>query len=167
LMAAMSADPLFLNLQLILLANMVATLLLALGGNVLAAWQDVRERVGSFVVLRSLGATTMQAISVLLWEQGIVYAIALVSGIVSGILFALLVVPTLTVTSIPVTGILSTVSSSEFYVIQHILPAQVVLPPTLALLLPALVVVIALTLWVIVREVVTPPLGQTLRVDED
>jgi len=27
--------------------------------------------------------------------------------------------------------------------------------------------VIALTLWVIVREVVTPPLGQTLRVDED
>jgi len=167
LMATMSADPLFLNLQLILLANMVATLLLALGGNMLAAWQDVRERVGSFVVLRSLGATAMQAISVLLWEQGIVYAIALVLGIVSGVLFALLVVPTLTVTSIPVTGILSTVSSSEFYVIQHMLPAQVVLPPTLALLLPALVVVIALTLWVIVREVVTPPLGQTLRVDED
>lgn len=167
LIDTMGSDPLSFGLILLLAVGAVTTLLLTLVGDLLASWLNVRARLTGFVVLRSLGAAPIQVTGVLLWEQGIIYIVACLTGILFGLVLPLTVVPALTFTSAPAGGILSSVSVDEFYVIQHIIPTQIVIPPTLAFAFVALVILCAIALYMMARTVLHPSTSQTLRMSED
>ena len=64
-------------------------------------------------------------------------------------------------------GILTHGFHTEFYVIQHVLPVQIVLPGTLGLALAVLVAIYFVALALMVRLVSQPALSQTLRLNAD
>jgi ABC-type lipoprotein release transport system permease subunit len=163
----LDTDPLYLGLIVILTLGTVTTLLLALVGDLLVSWLSVRRRLTSFAVLRALGAAPLQITSVLTWEQGFVYSTALFLGIVFGALLSVTVVPALVFTGVPPSGVLSDISSNEFYIMQHVIPAQVVVPLSLAIVLIALITICMLALGATARTVSQPSLSQTLRLNED
>jgi putative ABC transport system permease protein len=158
-------DPLYLDLTGVLAVGAFSTLLLALGGSLIASWLSARNRLTNFALLRALGGTPRQIASVLLWEQGIVYTAAILLAILFGALLVGTIIPALVFTDAPNHG--ATLSSGEFYVMQHILPIQIVIPPTLAIVLVALVVLCALALWIMARVVSRPSISQTLRLNDD
>ncbi|HLW01513.1 MAG TPA: FtsX-like permease family protein [Ktedonobacterales bacterium] len=165
MIAQMQRDPLYLTLKGVLLLGAATTVLLALLGGLLSSWLHARSRLLGFAVLRALGSTPRQIAGVLSWELGIVYSIALVLGGVFGALLVVLVVPVLVFTNptLPSTAITST----EFFVIQQVLPVQIVLPQTLGIALVVLVALAAFGLVLTTWMVAKPALSQTLRLDED
>jgi hypothetical protein len=167
LIDTLDTDPLYLGLIVILTLGTVTTLLLALVGDLLVSWLSVRRRLTSFTVLRALGAAPRQITSVLTWEQGFVYATALFLGIVFGGLLSVTVVPALVFTDVPSSGVLSDISSYEFYIMQHVIPIQVVVPLSLGIVLIALIVICMLALGATVRTVSQPSMSQALRLNED
>jgi ABC-type lipoprotein release transport system permease subunit len=167
LIDSLSTDPLYLGLVVMLTIGAVTALLLALIGDLLVSWLSVRARLTSFAVLRALGAAPRHIASVLTWEQGVVYATALVLGVVFGALLSLTVVPALVFTDVPSSGVLSDVSSGEFYALQHVIPSQVVVPLSLSMAFIVLIAVCLLALGMMVRVVLQPSLSKTLRLEED
>jgi putative ABC transport system permease protein len=165
MLADLQHDPLYLNLVGMLTLGALATVLLALVGNLIASWLNARSRLINFVVLRALGSAPGQIARVLIWEQGIIYATAIGLGIVFGAILVLSVVPALVFVGAPGNG--AAISSGEFYTIQHVLPVQIVLPASLWLIVAALVVISAAALWMMARVVSKPSLSQTLRLSED
>lgn len=165
MLAEMQQDPLSLALSGVLILGTITTLLLALVGSLLASALYARSRLLSFAVLRALGSTPRQIISILTWEQGIVYCAALAMGSVFGALLVLTVVPALAFTDPILPG--SAISSTEYYVIQHVLPVQIALPLTLVLALVILAVVYVLALVLTTWMTAKPPLSQTLRLNAD
>jgi ABC-type lipoprotein release transport system permease subunit len=161
----MQRDPLSLALSGVLILGTSTTMLLALIGSLLAAALQARSRLLNFAVLRAMGSTQRQIVSVLSWEQSIVYCVALVMGSIFGALLVLTVVPALAFTNPILPG--SAISSTEYYVIQHVLPVQIVAPLTLVLALVILAILytlaLALTAWLAAK----PPLSKTLRMNED
>ena len=160
-------DPLYLDLLIVLSIGAATALLLALLGDLLASWMSVRTRLTNFAVLRALGTTPPQVASVLLWEQGIVYITAILIGSLFGALLSVTVVPALVFTSIPAGGVLSSISNNEFYVIQHVIPVQIVVPLTLDLVFIGLVVLCVVALSMMVRVVLRPSMSQMIRLNED
>ncbi|MDQ2715208.1 MAG: ABC transporter permease [Chloroflexota bacterium] len=156
-------DPLYLTLVGVLAIGTTTALLLALLGNLLASWLSARGRLTNFAVMRALGTSPRQVAGVLTWEQGIIYALAIGLGIVSGLLFSLFVVPSLVFTSAP--GVIASTGSA--YISQSIPPIQLVFSPLLILGLAALVTICVIALWLMVRVVSRPSIGQTLRINED
>ncbi|MDQ6659705.1 MAG: ABC transporter permease, partial [Chloroflexota bacterium] len=167
LIDTMSTDPLYLSLSLILLIGGMTALLLTLVGNLMASWLNLRPRLTNLATLRAIGATSRQVMRVVLYEQAVVYATALLLGTAFGGLLSLTVVPNLLFTSIPASGILSSISSDEFYAIQRIIPAQLVVPPSLELALIGLVVICLLTFSMMTHIALQPSMNQTLRLNED
>ncbi len=167
IITALSSDPLTLDLIGELALGASTALLLALLGNLLASWLNARNRVTNFAVLRALGTSPRQVANVLTWEQGIIYITALVLGVLFGALLALTVIPSLVFTSVPASGATSGASNGEFYALQHILPVQIVVPPSLIIALVVLVVICIVTLGMMVRVVTQPALSQALRLNED
>jgi ABC-type antimicrobial peptide transport system permease subunit len=163
----MSSDPLYLSLIIVLTIGSVSALLLALVGSLLASWVSVRNRSTSFAVMRALGTAPAQITRVLLWEQVVVYATALFLGIIFGAILSASAVPTLAFASLSAGGVLSSLSSDEFYVFQRIIPAQVVIPYSLGLAFAALVVICAGALWIMASIALRPSMSQTLRLNED
>lgn len=165
LMGFMGKDPLYLDINGILMLEASATLLLALIGTLLASWLNARSRLTSFAVLRALGSTPRQLASTLGWEQGIVYILGLALGACFGALLVFTMVPALVFTNPTAPG--TAISSTEFYVIQHVLPIQIVMPGTLVLAFIVLIAICAAALVMMARIVSRPSLGQTLRLNED
>ncbi len=165
--AAMSSDPLYLSLIIVLTIGSVTALLLALVGSLLASWMSVRNRLTSFAIMRALGTTPAQVTRVLLWEQVVIYATALFLGIIFGAILSATAVPTLAFTSLSAGGVLSSLSSDEFYVFQRIIPAQVVIPLSLGLAFAALVAICVVALWIMASITLRPSMSQTLRLNED
>jgi ABC-type antimicrobial peptide transport system permease subunit len=159
----MQQDPLYVALTGVLLLGTITTIFLSLVGSLLASWLNARSRLTSFAVLRALGSAPRQIASTLAWEQGIVYTVAIALGVIFGVLLVLTVVPGLIFTSPPA----STISSDEFYVIQQVLPAQIILPATLGLAFVVLVGICAIALGLMARVVSKPSISQTLRLNED
>lgn len=160
----MQQDPLYVSLSGVLLLGTITTILLALVGSLLASWLNARSRLNSFALLRALGSAPRQIASTLAWEQGIVYTVAIALGIIFGAALVFTVAPGLIFTS-PPTG--SSISSGEFYVIQHVLPTQIILPATLGIALAVLVIICAIALAMMARIVSKPSISQTLRLNED
>jgi len=104
---------------------------------------------------------------VLTWEQCIVYIIALILGLLFGLFLTFTVVPALVFTSVPVAGLGSVLSSSQFYGLQSAIPVQIVFSPLLVIALITLIVVCALVVSVMVRVVSKTSLGQMIRLNED
>jgi hypothetical protein len=165
MLAEMQQDPLLLALNGVLLLGVTITALLVLFGSVLASALHARRHLVSFAVLRALGSTPRQMSRVLVWELGIVYLVALALGIVFGLLLVLTVVPALVFTNPILPG--SAISSTEFYVIQHVLPVPIVLPTTLGWALVVFAAVALLALELTTRLIARSALHQTLRLNED
>lgn len=164
IVSALQSDPLYITILAMLITGALAALLLALIGSLVASWQSARSRLTSFAILRALGGAPRQIASVLLWEQGILYAVALALGALFGILLSLLALPTLVFTS---AGNGAAVSVGEFYLLQSEPSIQIIIPWTLWLALAILVAVCAIAIWMMVRIVSRPSMSQTLRLSED
>ena len=147
----LNTDPLVLTLVGILSIGTVSTLLLALLGDLLASWLSARTRLTNFAVLRALGTSPRQVASVLTWEQGLIYLLGILLGIVFGILLTATVIPTLV-----------------YYGISSPIPLAVhtVVPLSLIVTLALLVIVFIVTLGMMVRIVSSPSMSQTLRLNE-
>ncbi len=165
LIEMMQQDPLYVAINSILLLGVSITLLLALVGALLVSWLTTSARLTNFAVLRALGSVPRQIASVLRWEQGLVYGAASVLGITFGVLLVLSVVPGLVFTNPAPPG--TVISEAEFSVIQHVLPVQIVLPPSLGAALAVLIALCTLALALMTRAAATLSLSQTLRLNED
>ncbi len=167
LTVAFSTDPFYLNLAGILTFGTVTALLLALLGNLLVSLLSTRARLTSFVVLRALGTSPRQLGNVLLWEQVIVYATSLLLGLIFGTLFSATMIPNLTLSSIPASGPLAGFTPGQFYALQHVLPAQPVIPLSLGIILAALIAICIIALGMMIRSISRPSMSQVLRLNED
>ena len=164
---ALRTDPLYLDLVGVLALGAITALLLALVGNLLASWLSARNRVTNFAVLRALGTSEGQVAGILTWEQGITYSTSLVVGIVFGAVLSATAIPSLVFSSVPTRGLNSESSSAQFYVLQHVIPIQITIPVSLVVALVLLVSICTVALWMMVRVVTQPALGQMLRLNED
>ena len=95
------------------------------------------------------------------------YLTSLVLGVVTGIILVLSIVPSLIFTGIPVHGVMSQFSDTEFYVIQRIIPARIVIPGTLNIVLAMLVVICIAALVLMIRTALRPSMSQELRLSVD
>ena len=71
-------------------------------------------------------------------------------------------IPALTLTDVN-----SNLSDSQLFALQSALATQLVVPPTIPLVLVAVVVIFALALLLMMRVISQPALSQTLRLNED
>jgi ABC-type antimicrobial peptide transport system permease subunit len=165
--AELESDPFNLNMLVILGVGAFTAFLLAFIGNLISSWLSVRNRRASFVVLRALGANARQVAGLLLWEQGIVYVGALLLGLAFGMVLINVAVPVLVFTGLPRTGPMSMLSISDLYLLQHVLPTQIVIPSSLDLLFPALIVVCFVALCTMIRAALQPSISHELRLNED
>jgi ABC-type antimicrobial peptide transport system permease subunit len=165
--AELEDDPFNLNILVILGIGALTAFLLAFLGNLISSWLSVRNRQASFVVLRALGANARQIAGLLLWEQGIVYAGAILLGLAFGIVLIKVAVPVLVFTGLPRNGPMSTLSISDLYLLQHVLPTQIIIPASLDLIFPALVVVCLVALFAMIRAALQPSISHELRLNED
>ena len=146
------ADPLTITLIGILSIGTVATLLLAIVGDLLASWLSARTRLTNFAVLRALGTSPRQVASVLTWEQALIYIVGVLLGIAFGTLLANTVSP-----------ILIANNSS----LQASVPTHLVIPFSLLAAFCVVIVIFVLALGMMVRIVSRPSMSQTLRLNED
>lgn len=163
----LQSDPLIYSMLVILEAGGIIALLLAFLGNLVTSWLHTRLRLSSFVVLRALGASRWQVISILLWEQGLIYLAALLLSLIFGAVLAWIVVPELVFTGLPPQGALSNLNASQFYLLQRVIPAQTVIPASLQLGIPVLILLYALALVFMARLVLQASYAQELRLNED
>lgn len=174
---SLTDDPLALAMIGILEIGAGAALLLSLFGLLLVSWLSARSRRVSFAVMRALGTAPRQIVGILLWEQGIVYTVALALGVGMSVLLSLLILPVFVFTPLAtnsVTGFSQSAinpaanNPNVFFVIQ-IVPAVHILIPALpvAALLGGLVLICICALTMMVRVVTRPHMSQELRVDED
>jgi len=162
LLATLQSDPLYLILDGVLIIGTVTALLLALIGDLLASWLSARTHLLSFVTLRALGTTSRQVTNMLTWEQAVVYITGFLLGGGFGTLLATSVIPVLTFTDLN-----SNLSNEQLFALQSALGTQLVVPPSLPLVLLILVSIYVIALTIMVRVVSRPALSQALRLDED
>ena len=155
-------SPLFTTLVDVSSVGAGAALLLALLGNLLASWLSVHTRVTTFAILRAIGTSSLQVVSIFIYEQSVIYAVGLLLGVIFGGWLAITVVPTLIFSNSSIV-----LSTSQFYALQTILPPQVIVPASLTIALAVLLFVFVVTMYVMVRVAVRPLLGQALRLNED
>ncbi len=160
-------DPTYKNLISVLAFGVSAAFLLALFANLLASWISARNRLTSFVVLRALGASTRGIAGVFLWEQGIVYAAALLLGILFGVLLVFTLVPALVFTGIPPGAGVVNGNSIDFAALQHIIPVQVAIPFSLVIALLIFIATCAIALGLMVSLVLQRSIGRELRLNDD
>ncbi len=160
-------DPLYLDLTGLLILGTIVVLLLALAGNLVASWLGVRSRLTNFAVLRALGTAPRQLVAILALEQGIVYAAALLLGVVFGILLSALALPSLIFTNIAASGLNFDISSGQDYILQVTPPVRVIIPTSLWIVCAAVAALCIIAALMMVRAAARPSMGQTLRLNED
>lgn len=177
IITSLAYDPLEAAVGSGLLAGAAVALALGLLGSLLGPWANARKRAVSFAMMRALGNTPGQIMGIVLWEQAIIYMLALMLGIAGGLLFARIVVPGLLYTPVITVGVTQALSggaalnltgTGELYLVQGTPAAHVVMPLTPILMAIGLVIVIsALALGIIVRLATRSALSEILRLNED
>jgi len=156
-------DPLQLDLTGALGLGAATALALALVGAWTASWLNARSRLISFAVLRALGTTPRQILSLLLWEQGIVYVSALALGLGLGLLLAQAALPALIFISA-----IARVNSNGGGPPIDVPPVQAILPvEQLALVLGGIAAVCALAVAITTFVLSRASLGEALRLNQD
>ena len=167
IISELQSEPFSFNLLIILSVGSITAFVLAFLGNIIASWLSVYTRRDSFVVLRALGATSRQIIAILLWEQALVYLGALCLGVAFGILLSITTIPTLVFTGLPEHGPMSEISVDAFYLLQHAIPTQIVVPASLDISFLALVLICVLALSIMIRAALRPSISSELRLSVD
>ena len=160
-------DPLYRGLLGVLILGVLAALLLALVEDVTTSVLEARQRLLNVTVLRALGAAPQQIASILLWEQGIVYSIALGLGAGFGILFSTFALPVLILTSVNASQLPDTGASTDLYALQSVPPVRIIIPNMLLLELFMVVVLYMVVSGIIMRIVSISSMSQVLRLNED
>jgi hypothetical protein len=159
------ADALHIDLLSVLALAAATALALALVGILLGSWLSARGRLTNFALLRALGSEPRQLASVLLWEQGIIYALSLGLGVLIGAVLSAAVLPTIiftTGTSRTSNGFQQALTSFDVPPIQTVVPWQQV-----GLVLGALVLICLVAIALMTAQVARPSISQTLRLNED
>ncbi len=167
IISSLQNDPLSVDLLGVLNIGAATAMLLALAGSLIASWLSARNRLTNFAVLRALGASPPQIVSILSWEQTITYITSILLGLFCGALLSLLALPAIIFTSVTTTGATSDLSSDAFFVLQNVPPIELVVPATLLIMLGVLIVICAMALAFMIRVVSRPSIGQTLRLNAD
>ena len=151
-------DPNYLGIIGVLYIGVATALVLALIGTLILSWLNASNRLTNFAVARALGMAPRQIASVLLWEQGFLYALSLLLGLGLGILLTVFVAP-----------IVGTLPAGEGLDIGFNVPAiQVVIPYTQLLLVLGTLALTCLVALLLMASIVSrPSLSQTLRLNED
>lgn len=137
-----------------------AALLLALIGTLLSSWLNASSRLTSFAVMRAIGMAPRQIAAMLLWEQGFIYLLSLLVGVLLG---ALLILYTS-----PAVSLLDLAGPGSLYNPYDVPPVQIVVPyQQLLLLLGGLMLICIVALLLTARITTRPSPGQTLRLNED
>ncbi len=158
-LANVTRDPLRIDLLSVLAIAAGTALTLALVGILLGSWLSARTRLTSFALLRALGSEPGQLASVLLWEQGIVYALALGLGVLLGFVLATLVLPVIVFTNGTLDDIINTID---------VPPVQTVVPwLAVGAVLGGLILLCGSAILLMTRIVARPSISQTLRLNED
>ncbi|HLZ21246.1 MAG TPA: FtsX-like permease family protein [Ktedonobacterales bacterium] len=160
IIAELETDPLKIDMTGILGIGGAAALLLALFGTLIAAWLRVRNQLSTYALLRALGTEPRRLASLLFWEQGIVYVVALGLGVALGMVLSIVMLPALPDLAL----------SSAFGgpVDASGPPVRVVLPwLALALALAGLIVICGSAVLLSARVASRPSLSQTLRLNEE
>jgi ABC-type antimicrobial peptide transport system permease subunit len=164
---SLSNDPLYLDLTGLLFMGAIIAILLAFVGNLIASWVSVRNRLTNFAVLRALGTVPRQLATILIWEQSIVYATALLLGVSLGIVLSELALPSLIFTNLSIIGLNGSFSSEAYYILQTVPRVQIVIPPSLGIVFVVIVLMYMIALGTMVRVVARSSISQTLRLNED
>jgi len=167
LITELNNDPMYRNLAAFLMLGAITALLLAVLGDIVASWLSVRARQGQFVVFRALGAAPRQVAGMLIWEQGIVHVTAMILGGVFGAILAVTAVPALIFTNIPASGPFANFTNGDFFILQQVVPPQIVIPSSLNLVLFGLLLLFALALLTVLRVSLRRSFSRTLRLSED
>lgn len=163
---ANAANPVVLNMLAMASMGGVTALLLALVANLLLPALNLRARLTNLAFLRALGSAPEQIRQMLAWEQSLVVTFALLLGVLFGFLLALIAVPQLIVSGIPLANT-QQLDVNAAYSLQSLLPARLILPPSLFLALAALALLCLCSLTLVVQIALRPTLGQQLRLNED
>jgi hypothetical protein len=177
IVASLAYDPLQAAVEGGLGASAAVALALGLVGSLFGSWANARRRVVNFALMRALGNTPGQIVEVVLWEQAIIYLLALVLGVGGGLLFSQVAVPGLLYTPVINVGFTQALANGtglnqagigQLYLVQTVPPAHAVLPlPSILAVIGIVVLVSALALGIVVRLAVRPALSEILRLNED
>jgi ABC-type antimicrobial peptide transport system permease subunit len=162
LIAKTQSNPLVVDLFGTLDIGAVTALALAFLGVLIASWLSARTRLTNFALLRALGTEPRQLTNVLLFEQGIIYSLSIVVGVVIGVVLSILVLPVLVIAN----GIAdpSTFDPSKL----NVPPVHAIYPlPLLGLALGILIAICLLSILLMTSVVARASIGQTLRLNED
>jgi hypothetical protein len=157
LQTQIESNPLQAGMRGLLLAGALAAIALAVLASLAQAALTVRQRTVQFAVLRTLGMGSRQLLGVLLWEQAIVYAGALVGGTAVGLVLALATVPFLQFSDTSLDPVMLGIPP---YVL-------VATPEAVALFYLGVVASLVVALALTARYAARMGLGQALRIGED
>lgn len=156
------SNPLIIDLFGTLEMGAVTALALAFLGVLVASWISAKNRLTSFALLRAIGTEPRQLTRVLLWEQGIVYSISILLGLIIGLILSVLVLPVLVIAN-------SIVNLSNFDTSRlNIPPVESIYPlPLMGLALGLLVLLCLVAILLMTRIAARASIGQALRLNED
>ncbi|GCE47403.1 FtsX-like permease family protein [Thermosporothrix hazakensis] len=161
-------DPLYIQVISLLSLGTLVMLLLAFLGNVQAAQQQARSRMTHFALLRALGTAPGQLLRVLLWEQGILYSIGVLLGLVVGLFLAFTTLPYLLPAAINYASFTNISTTKEFFSMLNSGAAiSVIIPPEIWLPLLALLGISLLVLLLTVSTIIRASLHTVLRLNAD
>lgn len=155
-------DPLQLDLIGALGLGAATALLLALIGVWTGSALNARGRLTSFAVLRALGTTPRQILTMLIWEQGVVYVLALGLGLLLGLLLSTAALPALIFTSL-----LANLGANDGPPIDVPAAQVIVRGDWLGITMGALVVICALAVAITTFIVSRASLSESLRLNQD
>jgi putative ABC transport system permease protein len=156
LAASLHGDPLRLTVTGILDLGAGAALVLALCGALIASGAAAGERRTALALLRALGTAPRRVRATIVWEQGIVYTVALALGALLGAVLIEVMLPPLP-TLIFASGLGGPIENGGP-------PVRIIWPwPALAAVLGALVLICALATALAARAASRPSLAALLR----
>lgn len=161
MLTAMQNDADHLSIIGVMAIGIAAALILALVGTLIATWINAISRLTNFGVARALGMAPRQIAALLLWEQGVIYGLAVVLGLILSAMLMLFVAPTVVALTIQ-HGHAWNGGAPNAPPIQLVIPYM-----QLFLLLGGLVLICGVALLIMARNIAHPSISQTLRLNED
>jgi hypothetical protein len=163
LLSSLQTDPLATLAQSMLSIGAATAFLLALFSNILAIRAATTKRQVQRALLHALETEPGRVASLLIWEQASAYLMALLPGVLIGLLLASTFIPIL-LNHLPLHTATSVGATS--YASQQVLSAQVIVPLPLGIALGLCLLLIPLALTLMVRMLSRPAFTHVLRVTD-
>ena len=157
LQTQIEGNPLQAGMRGLLLAGALAAIALAVLASLTQAALTVRQRTVHLAVLRTLGMRSRHVLGMLLWEQAIVHASALVGGTAVGLVLALATVPFLQFSDTSLDPVMLGVP--PYALVAH--------PAAVALFYLGVAASLGVAMALTARYAARIGLGQALRIGED